>query len=534
MTQSADIVVAGAGHNSLITAGYLAKAGYEVIVLDARSVPGGGAATEEPLLPGYRVDTCSTGHTMIRRNPVIADDELGLVAQHGLEYTDPDPVAHVAFPDGEHLTMWLDVDRTAAEIERYSRADAAAYRRLLTEYADVQPIFARARFQPVGTRPTLEEALAEHPSGRIWRRRLAISAWDIIRTEFESRHVRAFMFWMAAQTGMDIGVPGTGELAYSLLAGRQKNSWSIPVGGSGRLVTALVEMIEAHGGTVLCDKVVSSLVIENGRCAGVETADGERYLAREAVVSTIHVKHLIEMAPAECWPEEFHYGVRTYDVGIPAFGVYLLTTAPPIFETADGGRSAVSAGIIGWPEDALRHFWSIRNGRWATEDEWVLVATPTLADPGRTPEGHHTVKLLSPQAYEPPPGTSADRARDERAARQLEFVRRFVPNLTDDVILARMVKGPRDYERENPHMINGAFHGGDRGPAQSGADRPVPGWGQHRMPIIGLYQTGGTTHPGGSITGVPGRNAARVLLDDLGRDPERVFAPAARAPVSAE
>jgi phytoene dehydrogenase-like protein len=111
---------------------------------------------------------------------------------------------------------------------------------------------------------------------------------------------------------------------------------------------------------------------------------------------------------------------------------------------------------------------------------------------------------------------------------QLELVRRFCPNLTDDVILGTLIKSPEDIERSNAHMIRGAFHGGDRGLAQSGALRPAPGWAQHRMPIPGLYQTGGTTHPGGSITGAPGRNAAIVLLQDLGLTLEEVVAGARR------
>jgi phytoene dehydrogenase-like protein len=107
MDTSADIVVAGAGHNSLVAACYLAKAGYRCLVLDARHIPGGGASTEELLLPGFGIDTCATGHTLIRINPLLTSDELGLVADYGLRYIDPDPVAHVAFPDGEHFTMWL-------------------------------------------------------------------------------------------------------------------------------------------------------------------------------------------------------------------------------------------------------------------------------------------------------------------------------------------------------------------------------------------------------------------------------------------
>ena len=119
MSANAEIVVAGAGHNSLITAAYLALAGYSVLVLDARAIPGGGAASEELLGPGYTIDSCSTGHTLIQTNPLLVDDELGLLARHGLEYLMPDPFAHVAFPDGEHLTAWMDLDRTCEEIARF-------------------------------------------------------------------------------------------------------------------------------------------------------------------------------------------------------------------------------------------------------------------------------------------------------------------------------------------------------------------------------------------------------------------------------
>src|SRR6185437_11184181 len=102
-----DVVVAGAGHNSLIAAAYLAKAGFEVLVLEAKDAPGGGTITEELTLPGFRFDSCSTGHTLIQPNPVLRDDELGLKSEFGLEYLQPDPVAHVVFPDGEHFTHWL-------------------------------------------------------------------------------------------------------------------------------------------------------------------------------------------------------------------------------------------------------------------------------------------------------------------------------------------------------------------------------------------------------------------------------------------
>ncbi len=534
MDTSADIVVAGAGHNSLVAACYLAKAGYRCLVLDARPIPGGGAATEELLLPGYGIDTCATGHTLIRINPLLTRDELGLVADYGLRYIDPDPVAHVAFPDGEHFTMWLDRDRTAAEIARFSAADATAYLRMLDEYDEVKSVFSAAQFTPVGFGPSVDARLADHPRGRIWQRRRVLSAWDIIRHEFSSRHVQAFMLWMAFQTNQAVDVPGSGLLAYSLIFGRQQRSWSILPGGSGRLTEALTGYLESHGGTVLCDKLVTRLVLDGGRCIGVETDDGDQYLASTAVLSTIHVTHLRDMAPADAWPEEFHYGIDTYDVGVPGFGIYLATSAPPEFETPAGPVTAVSAGTVGWPEDVVQLGQDLRAGRFVSDVPWLLVATPTLVDPGRAPAGKHTVKVLSHQVYELPAGMADwEQVKAEHAQRQLAYLRTFTPGFTDEVILGQLVKSPADYERLNRHMVHGAFHGGDRGLAGSGPLRPVPGWASHRMPIPGLYQTGGSTHPGGSITGAPGRNAAIVLLHDLGHDPAEVMAapPAAARPL---
>jgi phytoene dehydrogenase-like protein len=524
VSHDADIVVAGAGHNSLLTACYLAKAGYRCLVLDARHIPGGGAATEELVLPGFGIDTCATGHTMIRVNPALLNDELGLIADYGLRYAEPDPVAHVAFPDGQQLTMWLDRERTAAEVARFSTADARAYLRLLDEYDEVKSIFSRWQFTPVGFGPPLGELLAGHPRGNIWARRRQLSAAEVVRHEFTSRHVQALGLWMAFQVFQPVDVPGSGLLPYQQLSGRQQRSWPIPAGGSGQLTAALTGYLTDHGGTVLCGRRVARLLISGGRCAGVETTSGEQYRARAAVVSTIHAIHLRDMAPRELWPEEFHYGIDTYDPGVPGFATYYCTSAAPEFATPSGPRSAVSAGLAGWPEDMIQMGADLRSGRFLSDPPWVLVATPTLVDPGRAPAGHHTVKILSPQAAQPPPGAGGwQDVRERHAAQLLGRLRRHVPNLTDGTILGHLTKSPADIERLNPHMINGAFHGGNRGPAFSGPLRPAPGWGGHRMPVPGLYQTGGSTHPGGSITGAPGRNAAIVLLTDLGHDPAEVM-----------
>jgi phytoene dehydrogenase-like protein len=264
--------------------------------------------------------------------------------------------------------------------------------------------------------------------------------------------------------------------------------------------------------------LVRRLIVEDDRCVGVETADGEVFRARLGVVSSIHVKSLVEMAPAASWGDEFLYGVDTYDEGISSFASYYATTEAPRYVAGSEARSAVSAGWAAWPEDVMEFARGVRRGRIHTPGTFLLFATPTIVDPSRAPDGRHTVKILSMAPYEvPPDGTDWDSYKETLAAEHLGVLRSCAPNLTEETILARKAKSPLDIEASNPHMWHGTIHGGDRGLANSWSQRPAPGWAQHRMPIDGLYQTGATTHPGGSITGGPGRNAAMVILDDLGR-----------------
>src|ERR671932_2165893 len=241
MSETYDVVVAGGGHNSLITAAYLARAGYDVVVLDARDVPGGGAATEELTLPGFRFDSCSTGHTLIQPNPLMRDDELGLKSEYGLEYVAPDPIAHVVFPDGESFTHWLDLDRTCEEIARFSPRDADAYRRALDEFAEIREPLGRYRFNPIGYVPPLDELLRDKPK---WLRRIAMSSYEVVRRAYESPYVQAYMLWQAFQTAQPVDSPGSGLLAYSIVAGRQAQSWTPPLGGSGELPPPPVPCLE--------------------------------------------------------------------------------------------------------------------------------------------------------------------------------------------------------------------------------------------------------------------------------------------------
>lgn len=530
MVDHFDVVVAGAGHNSLIAAAYLAKAGFRCLVLEGRPVVGGNCVTEELTLPGFQHDTCGTAHVVIQDSPMLRNDELGL-ADYGLEYIHPEMVVHLPFPDGSHITQWHDLDRTCDELARFSKKDADAYRRMMGDYEAVKPLFDAASYTPIGFGRPIGDRLAEHPKGKLWQRRIAMSAWEIIRDNFEDDHCRAFMMWMAFQTVVPPEWPMSGRLAYSLVYGRQRWSWCIPKGGSGAFSGALARLVEAHGGVVLTNKMVQRLIVENGRCSGVECADGCVYRADKAVLSTIHIKHLVEMAPRESWGDDFVEGVATWQGGPTLFVSHYAISEPPRFSVDGGVREPMAIGIISSAARALRMGYDYARGAVNTEDPILLAVCPTLADPGRAPAGKHTLKIIGFQPYDLPEGAAHwDNIKEQVSDANLNHLRRFAPNLTEDKILARVIESPLDLERMNPHNWHGSCHGGAQSAAQSANMRPVPGWAQHRMPIPGLYQTGTTTHPGGSISGGPGRNAAAVMLKDLGTSLENVLAKAASEP----
>ncbi len=519
-----DVVVAGAGHNSLVAAAYLVKAGLSCVVLEARPVVGGNTASEELTLPGFMHDTCSTAHNLIQASPMLRDNELTL-QDFGLEYIRPDPVVHVPFPDGTWITQWRDIDHTCEEFAKFSKRDADAYRRLIAEWDAIKDVYGTYRYTPPGWGRTLDAMLADHPDGSKWMRRQAMSAWEIIREYFEDWHTRAFMLWMSFMTMQPPERPGTGPLPYQITFGRQRHSWTLPRGGSAALPQALVRLIEAHGGTILTGRPVARLLVEDRRCAGVETADGAQYRARRGVLSTIHIKHLIEMAPRDLWGEAFTYGVDTWRAGVSMFVTHYATTEPPRFMVGGGTLAPTAAGLPTSVERMQRVGTEFYQGKVATDDPVLLVICASVADPSRAPTGKHVLKVIGFQPYELPQGSLRwDAIKDDVSAANLASLRRYAPNLTTDKILATVTKSPLDLERFNMHNWHGSCHGGDMGPAQSGSLRPAPGWAQYRMPIPDLYQTGATTHPGGSVSAGPGRNAAMVMLKDFGSSLEVAIA----------
>ena len=342
-----------------------------------------------------------------------------------------------------------------------------------------------------------------------------MSAWDVIRHEYEVRpHPLVPALAGVPDARADRHAGGTGQLASSIVYGRQRRSWTLPRGGSGALTDALVRFIEDHGGAVLCDRPVARLVIEDGRCAGVETEDGERFLGCEAVVSTIHVKHLLDMAPGRRVADEgFRYGVETFDVGLS--GVRRPPGDDRGARVRDRGRAAQRG--VRRAQPAGRRTSSTTSARCAT-----TATSTTSRGCSSRPDARRSVA----RARGPPHGEAPQRPAVARRARGMDRRaqgaagrapararprRRAEPHGRRDPRVARQEPrghrgaepphDPRDVPRRRPHATR-----------RAAGCAPRRGGRQYRMPIPGLYQTGGTTHPGGSITGAPGRNAAIVLL----------------------
>jgi phytoene dehydrogenase-like protein len=491
-----DIVVAGAGHNSLVTAAYLAKAGFRCVILEGRPTVGGDVKSAQLTLRGFMHDTCSSAHNGMQQNPLIRDKEINL-EDYGLEYIFPDPVFHMPFLDGAYITQWRDPERTRAEFAKISKKDGDAYWRMWKESDDIQP------------------------TEKYWQRRLAMSHWEIIRDSFEDNHCRAFML-ACPWSQQPAQYPMTGRIAYSAF-NQQRHSRPLPKGGSGNLTEALARYIEAHNGVIHTSKPVARLIIENGKCTGVECVDGSSYRAEKAVLSTIHIKHLVDMAPRELWGADFVDGVNTWQAEYQMMSTNYATTEPIKYPTADGPLSPVHSELLGSPERALRFAYDYAIGAVNLDEPPVHIIQTSVADPTRAPEGMHTIKVVGYHPYDLKEGPKHwDNIKEEVADATLKYIQRYSPNLTNDKILEREVMSPLDLERMNPHNWHGSCHGGGSGPSQLGAMRPMPGWAGYRMPIPGLYQTGGTTAPGGSVTGMPGRNAAVVMLKDLGTSIEAV------------
>jgi len=283
------------------------------------------------------------------------------------------------------------------------------------------------------------------------------------------------------------------------------------------LPLALARVIEENGGSILTSKTVTRIVVEAGRATGVVTADGSTYTASKAIVSSIHIRHLPEIVGDDHLGEAYSAGIARWKPSVTMFAAHYALSEPPRFKTEAGPMVSVTMGGLESLASLARMLEAFRAGRIDLEDPVVLALTPTVIDPSRAPAGKHTFKLISFLPYELAEGPQRwDDVKDGVADRLFESVAGLTTNLSPAIVLGRSVASPLDLERRNPANWRGSCHGGASTPDQSGWYRPVEGWSSYRTPVEGLYQTGACTHPGGSVSGLPGRNCAAILLQDLG------------------
>lgn len=509
MPAEAEIVVVGAGHNSLVCAAYLAAAGLEVLVLEASAGPGGNTRTEELTLPGFAHDSCSSAHVLIQGNPLIRDDELGLVSRYGLTYLTTDPAVVMPLDDGDTLVMRPDLEATCNELARFSARDAASLRTLMEQWHDGLAT-AHGRWSS-GLAPRDDAA------GQRYRSLRAQSAWDVVHERFEHPVARDFMLWLAMATIQDPRRPGTGFLPSSLTAGRLAFGWTTPVGGSQALPDALIRSLEHHGGRVVCSSPVTAVVADVDGVRKVRTVDGRSVRATRAVVAGSHLAQLGSMVEGVDVPDDLRQAGAAWRPGLSVFAVHAALRDDLTYGRA--GMRSTAAGLgssAGFVAQVDAH----NRGEPDARDPWLLVVDQTVADPSRAPaDGGATFKILTLAPYERRDGRDWADAKQEYAEQLVDLVRRRATGLEEASILAWRAESPVDVSAHNPFNLGGSCHGGEF----VVGGRVIPGWRSHRTGVPGLFVTGATSHPGGSVSGRPGRNAARTVLTELGIDPLTVM-----------
>lgn len=516
---SYDGVVLGAGHNGLVLAGYLARSGLHILVVD-RAEAGGGLTTEEnPRLPGFRHNTHSFFHRAVTAMPWYRDLEL---ERHGARYLEPELNVALLLPDGRALEWWTNLDRTADSFAEFSRKDAAALRRWVEEFRPIveQILIPEAQSPPV--EPERRREMLERSD--LGRRLLAVSRLsplEFVAREFEHDVIRAGLLFFNGLREIDPRLPGFGHAIPALLAGRHKAQMC--VGGSARLAEALVADIREHGGEVRTGIALRRILAREGRVTGIELDDGERIEARGFVASGLNPQQtfleLLEPGAATAEVAERARGYR-YNLVAPLFALNVALAEPPRYTAARQRPELERAFMVILGLERFSQFEDIvaahERGEIPPTVAWG--ACPTVFDPSQAPPGRHTAFLWEKMPYAlKGSATNWEAAQAVQGEQMLEVWSQFAPNLKTGAVLDWFTRSPLDTERRLPNMYGGDLLVGSLAHGQAGYNRPFPGAGCYRTPVSGLYLCGGSTHPGGNITGLCGYNAAQVIAADLGQ-----------------
>jgi phytoene dehydrogenase-like protein len=519
MTDTYDGIILGTGHNALVFQAYLARSGLRVLSLDRAVVAGGGLTTEEnPRYPGYFHNTHSFFHRALTTMPWYRDLEL---ERHGARYVEPELNVALILPDGRSLQWWTDLDRTAASFAELSPRDSQTLYRWVEEF---QPIVERVLLPEVQSPPLpperRRELLYRSPLGRRLLEVSALSPLEFVLKEFEHDVVRAGLLFFNGLREIDLRLPGFGHSIPALLAGRHKAQMAL--GGSAQLARALVSDIREHGGEVYLEAEPRAILVKGGKAAGVELANGERLEARAFVASGLNPQQtFLELLDADAVPRPTRDQAAgfQYNLLAPLFALNLALHEPPRYQAAEQHPELNRAFMVILGLERLEQFHEIvgahERGKMPPTVMWG--ACPTQFDPGQAPQGKHTAFMWEklPYALNGAPARW-DREQEAHGRAMLDLWTRFAPNLGKGAVLDAFTRSPLDTERRLPNMGRGDLLVGSFANGQVGFHRPFPGAGCYRTPVPGLYLCGGSTHPGGNITGLCGYNAAAILAADLG------------------
>jgi phytoene dehydrogenase-like protein len=535
-----DIIVIGAGHNGLVCACYLAKAGYKVLVLERRHIVGGAVVTETDLVDGFRLDTCSSYHVVINGTPIVRELEL---EKFGLAYINVDPWGFAPFPNGNHITFYRDVDRTADTIAAFSPCDAEAYRVWMKRWMRFNQTMMAVFCTPPSLLAVGKSVIAHELKNGRWRdglratlngglgtyaemlRNIFSPYGQVITETFESPEVRAALAWLGAQSG-----PGPNEAASGELLAMQQSLYHLlgvrrPKGGSGMLTQALARCLEHFGGTVKVNSAVRQILSQNGRVQGVETVNDERFYA-PVIISNAHVQTtLLKMLPEGVLPSKTRRRVENIKVA-NGFGMtvrYGMKHLPnyTALPTAQNETGEVAAGehhrgmqlLCPSYDYLLKAYAESELGQPPTKPA-VIAMTPSTIDPSLAPPGQHVLYIWAQtHPYRLSNGENWDDIKQREADKCLQVVDDFAPGIKNAVV-GQYIKSPVDLE-EIGGLVQGNLMHVDMSIGQMFMFRPLPELANYRTPLQGLYLTGASTHPGGGVSGAPGYNTARTVLGDL-------------------